>query len=157
MYWAVRAAGTFEFREGAKRVAGGAAIAGAALLGAGALVPVGVYLVAFGAAEVAAYVALQVAWRHQPRRLAGVPWPFARTRREANAGPFLSVHPKAEAAANKAIRMVVHADELPLQLPVPSPALGPVGLITPQEVPAEAVALCLHAGAFAARARAVAG
>ena len=157
MYWAVRAAGTFEFREGAKRVAAGAAIGAAALVGAGALVPVGIYLVAFGAVEVVAYVALQVAWRHQPRRLGGVPWPFARTRREANAGPFLTVHPKSEAADNKAVRVVLHADELPVQLPVPSPALGPVGMITPEEMPAEAVAMCLHAGATAARTPAAAG
>jgi hypothetical protein len=157
VYWAVRAAGAFELRDRSRCIGSGAALAAGALLGAGALVPVGAYLIAFGAVEVTAYVTLQVVWRHQPRRLVGVPWPFAARRRRRSGGTFLTVHPKADAATNKAVRIVVHADELPLQLPVPAPAAGPLDVITPEELPAEAVALCLQGHGAGLRAPAPIG
>jgi hypothetical protein len=64
------------------------------------------------------------------------------------------VHPKAAAPTDKAVRMVVVADELPLQLPVPpAGADGSVAVstIVPAEVPADAVALCLVHGTHALR------
>lgn len=114
MYWAVRATGTFTFREGPKRLGGALALLAGAFLGAAALIPVAAYLTVFAAAEVLVWVALRVWWRNQPATFDRiVSWPFDRSPRDVNEGSFLTVRAQRDGGA--AVHLAVTCDELPRQ------------------------------------------
>jgi hypothetical protein len=128
MYWAVRAAGAFTFRERSKRGGAGVAFAGAVVVGLPVLVPLAAYLALFGFAELVVYKLLRVRWSRRPDRLEGVPWPFARQRADPNDGRFLTVRPKEAADVSEAVRLAVEASELPLQRAVRSGPSAPAAV-----------------------------